>query len=757
MTRSREARLTPLYIFGHADIIGGGEESGIALVGALDLGRFAPVAVLPADGEVKARLDARGVRTVVSSLPSLRRPLAALGAVVRLARLGRESGADVLHAATSRAALYAGLAGLMTRTPVIWHVRESKPDLRWYDALLLLLSKRVVCVSDSVRRIRFARLERLARERCVTILNGVDTDVFAPGESLRRERRKRLGISDETLLIVMLGNFISRKGQAFFLKSLRHIAADLPPFQVVMAGRHIDESVSAEVKKLAREPEFQGRVVVSAPDEDVPSLLAAADLFALTSKSEGLSRALMEAMSVGLPVVATDIPETREALGADGAFFAAYGDEAGLGAAVRTLLTDAALRRRMGEANRARAVENFAIATHAERIGALYEDVAGGRPSPAVGVEGRRSSRKPRSGLLVDGREFAPDAGTGIGRVLEGIVQALARAELCDMTLAVRPGSAPESLTSLSGVRIHELPAGRLAAELALPRLARRHAVYLSPYPKLPPFMRGVVAVNIVHDVLNITHSKYKRSLHARYALARLYHGLLRADMTWYDSRASLDEAQRLTGRTGRDARVRHLGIGRMFTPEAHPADAEWLKKLGLEAGYVLVLGNGKPHKNLGVLLEAGFSRPLVVVGCSAERQAWWQARHPDSGAVWAAHVPGAALPAVLRGAFCLVQPSLAEGYGFPPLEAMACGTPAIVSAIPVLEETSGGAAQAVSPDDPAAWRQAVERLEDADVYERQRKRGLTRAHSLRGDAGWQGHVADIRELLEAKKRGDST
>ena len=71
----------------------------------------------------------------------------------------------------------------------------------------------------------------------------------------------------------------------------------------------------------------------------------------------------------------------------------------------------------------------------------------------------------------------------------------------------------------------------------------------------------------------------------------------------------------------------------------------------------------------------------------------------------WIRHVEEQHLPALLRGAFCLVQPSLVEGYGYPPLEAMACGMPAIVSGIPVLMETTGNYALSAPPYDPAAWR----------------------------------------------------
>ncbi|NJB68364.1 alpha-1,3-rhamnosyl/mannosyltransferase [Desulfobaculum xiamenense] len=356
--------------------------------------------------------------------------------------------------------------------------------------------------------------------------------------------------------------------------------------------------------------------------------------------------------------------------------------------------------------------------------------------------------------VLVDGREFAPGRGTGISRVLEGLVDALARSgRIGDITLAVRLGCAPAALAALPGVAMRELPRSRFAAEAALALWGRGVACLLSPYAKLPPLLRGPLAVNIVHDVLNITHADYAGSSHARYARLRLIHGLRRADMTWYDSRWSLESTRELVGFAGRDPRVRHLGLGGGFSPDSEPDDESLLAGLGLERGYVLAIGNGRPHKNLGVVLDASaqFGRPLVVAGCPEVLAARWRAAHPTSRATWLGAVPSGALSALLRGAFCLVQPSLAEGYGFPPLEAMASGTPAVVSDIPVLRETSGPAALFADPRDPAQWARAVASLEARAEREARRAAGLARARELSGAAGWAGHVADLSGLLDAR------
>lgn len=357
-------------------------------------------------------------------------------------------------------------------------------------------------------------------------------------------------------------------------------------------------------------------------------------------------------------------------------------------------------------------------------------------------------------GILVDAREWTPGRMTGIGRMLAGCIDALAASPLQPvLTLAVTdPEAIPAPLRGHDSMTGIKLPGTFLKSERALSGLTREgFAAFISPYPKLPLFGVHCPSVHTIHDVLDLTDPLYRNRLKTPFDQYRLRKALRHADLSWYDSRWSLEETAGLVGTAGRNPRVRHLGVDDRFGADRQDRDSEVLEKYGLQPkGYVLVVGNGLPHKNLGLLLGIAdkIPRRLLFLGVSGRNQGYWEKRHPTNRATWLSQVTEEEMPALLRHAFCLAQPSLAEGYGYPPLEAMACGTPAVVSNIAVLVETTGGHALIADTGDGRSWLAAFEQLENTDLYHRQVAKGQQWVASLKGRSGWRGHVADIAELI---------
>jgi glycosyltransferase involved in cell wall biosynthesis len=361
-----------------------------------------------------------------------------------------------------------------------------------------------------------------------------------------------------------------------------------------------------------------------------------------------------------------------------------------------------------------------------------------------------------RPRLLIDAREFVPDKRTGIGRFLEGLLAALIDSDFdIVMILATASENAvPRDLLNREKTILRELPASFLSSERALTDLARREVdLFLSPYPKLPLFGSHCPAANTIHDVLDITHPAYKKRFKTFFDTFRLRSALKMASLTWYDSVWSLKETEKRAGFVGKEPRVRYLAIDERFRRDGSRNDDAVLAKYRLRAGYIIVVGNGMLHKNLGVLLKISevIHRPLVFVGVSEENQKYWRSSYPNSEPIWISHASDGDLPALIRGAFCLAQPSTTEGYGYPPLEAMACGIPAVVSSIPVLVETTGGQALTADPKNPQTWMEVFNALEKREVYRDQVGKSLKWVEPLRGRNGWKKHVADIEKLLMLK------
>jgi alpha-1,3-rhamnosyl/mannosyltransferase len=197
---------------------------------------------------------------------------------------------------------------------------------------------------------------------------------------------------------------------------------------------------------------------------------------------------------------------------------------------------------------------------------------------------------------------------------------------------------------------------------------------------------------------------------------------------------------------------VTPYGIDPAFTPGPGPDDRA--------EPYLLAVGTLQPRKNLEAALAAferlhagGLEHRLVVAGARGWRDEELVARLRASPAAaridLAGRVDDAALVALYRGAACLLFPSRAEGFGFPPLEAMACGTPVVAAAAGSLPEVVGDAAPLVPPEDHAALADAVARvLADPEAW---RARGLAHAAGFTWARCAEQTVAAYRTTLERR------
>jgi alpha-1,3-rhamnosyl/mannosyltransferase len=285
----------------------------------------------------------------------------------------------------------------------------------------------------------------------------------------------------------------------------------------------------------------------------------------------------------------------------------------------------------------------------------------------------------------------------------------------------------------------------RLWAEVALPVLARRCRVRLVHHLKnLGVLWGGVPTVITLFDLGMLTHPDLFPWLD-RWYWRRVQPWVLgRARRVVVISQATAEAVQRYYGLAAERLAVIYPAHDRYFWPRPAAEVAVVRARYGLPADYLLYVGALWEKKNTGVLLQAverlhrqGVVRaPLVLVGgfyrkgrTAPLRAA--VARLERAGVVrWLGAVPDADLPALYSGARLFVFPSVIEGFGIAPLEALACGTPVVAAPVGALAECLGEACWPVTePHDPAALSEAIAHVyHAAEVRARLRAAGLAQA-----------------------------
>ena len=304
-----------------------------------------------------------------------RRPGLDFSLVPRIRRLLRVSGARVLHAHNQAPAFYGGLAARLSGLPLVQTRHGASFNLdrsrRWVNALAAHLSRITVCVgADSLAVAR--RHDRLPESRLRLIYNGVDTEIHAPDPAARAATRAALGLDDAERVVISVGRLSPEKDYATLLRAL----AALPAFwRLLLVGDGVEmERLTTLRDKLG----LGQRALLLGRRRDIPALLNAADVFALSSLSEGISLALLEAMAVGLPAVATEVGGNPEVVlpGATG-LLPPPGLPHELALALLEVLDDPLRAATWGRAGRQRVLERFSLEGMARAYADLYREVAG--------------------------------------------------------------------------------------------------------------------------------------------------------------------------------------------------------------------------------------------------------------------------------------------------------------------------------------------------------------------------------------------
>ena len=327
------------------------------------------LAVLSSEGKMTARLKKLGLPVASFPINSISAPLH----ILFLVKFIRKNEVYLIHTYGLRADLIGRLLARLAGVKVILSGVRTVGDWRkWYHHLLDRTTSNLVDLyvcNTRAAKIFLQEKYRLSASKFTVVYNGVDTDYFAKFSPACGVRRN-FGIDKDSILVVMNANIRYVKGHDIVVKSLQRIISRVPQLKVLFVGQ---DRLNGEIQALAREDEVEHHVIFTGFRKDVHEILNEADIFLMASRGEGMPVSILEAMSMGLPIVASrvgGIPEMVED-GFNGRLFAP-GNVEELAEAIIAFSQNKTLRQVYGKRSRKIVEQKFPVHQMVRKLESVY-------------------------------------------------------------------------------------------------------------------------------------------------------------------------------------------------------------------------------------------------------------------------------------------------------------------------------------------------------------------------------------------------
>lgn len=359
------------------------------------------------------------------------------------------------------------------------------------------------------------------------------------------------------------------------------------------------------------------------------------------------------------------------------------------------------------------------------------------------------------------------EQGAGIGRYVRELIAALAQIDQQTHYRLLVTGAAPDDLPALPApnfnwrsTRLSPRWLARLWHRLHVPLPVEAFTGSIDLYHAtdfvLPPTTRRTRAIVQVHDLSFVRVPEAAAPRLKAYLDRVVPASVQRADHVLADSQATKNDLIELYRLSPEKITVIHGGVDQRFRPAAPEQVQVVRQKYGLrDYRYIFSVGTVQPRKNYGRLIESlarlrsqQHDIHLVIAGGRGWLEDPIYQTIKTTGMQPYVHFIGFAddadLPALYRAADCLAFPSLYEGFGFPVLEAMACGTPVMTSSVSSLPEVAGDAALIVNPHDLDAITGALAQLlTNKNLRESLIERGFAQAQQFT----WAASAAKLQKI----------
>ena len=254
---------------------------------------------------------------------------------------------------------------------------EFNAFLRSSEKKLMKRADALIAVSQYTKK-ELTEFYNISEEKIHVIYNGVNTQKFKPPNRNKTELRRELGLNPDRKMILFVGRLYSRKGLPTLLQAAQMVVKDFKNTQFVISGGGFKQN-EEKLRKLARQQGIEDNVsfVGYFPDEKLPDLYAAADIFVLPALYENFPFAILEAQSTGLPVVSTRVGGIPELIiDSQSGLLTEPSDHEQLADAITKLLQDSSLAEKLSKKARQLVEEKFAWPLVTSQVIDLYQKIA---------------------------------------------------------------------------------------------------------------------------------------------------------------------------------------------------------------------------------------------------------------------------------------------------------------------------------------------------------------------------------------------
>ncbi len=360
-------------MIGHPDDFGGGPRVFLQIMEGIPKNEFNIFSCCPFNQSQEERLKVIGVRSINADLDN--NPFIS---ILKLSKIIRSKSIHLVHSQGPRADFYARIASRIANVPVINTVAVvvDNYDVMFLKKILYMLCDRLtqrfvnkfIVVSQSLQEF-LIKEHGIAPDKVTNIYNGIELDQYKPNFGPSDNFRKEFLAREDELVVGSVGRLTYEKGHEFLLRSMPKVLESFPRTKFVLVG---DGQLKLKLENLAKELEISQTCMFLGFRDDIPQVLSSFDVFVLPSIMEGHPIAILEAMAMAKPIVASDINGIREQIeNRRTGLLVPPGDPQALAKAINQMLKDRNKARKMGIEARKRVDEMYDIKHQV----ALHEEV----------------------------------------------------------------------------------------------------------------------------------------------------------------------------------------------------------------------------------------------------------------------------------------------------------------------------------------------------------------------------------------------